>query len=182
MSGRRSAASLPCAFLGARKMEHLLHVDHVIHDLGLTHVSWNSVQYERVDVRLELVRVYGRIDRLPPKLHCDIVRNELAFARILKEGFAYLCARVYGAEYVATSAMIVTRDRAEGFALRAFAAARRAKKEKSVGISSWRNLAYTAKGTGKASTVIPSEVEESRGVTARSCNGIFDPESFRGSR
>ena len=75
------------------------------------------------------MRVYGRIDRFPPKLHCDIVRNELAFARILKEGFADLCARVDGAEYVATSAMIVTRDRAEGFALRAFAAAWRAKKD-----------------------------------------------------
>src|SRR4249920_1548661 len=113
-------------------MEHLLHVDHFVHDLGLTHVSWNSVQYERVDVRLELVPVHGRINGLPPQLHRDIVRNELAFARILKEGFAYFCARVDGAEYVATSAMIVTRDRAEGFALRAFATARRAKKQKSV--------------------------------------------------
>ena len=37
-------------------MEHFLHVDHLIHDLGLTDVSGNSVQYERVDVRLELVR------------------------------------------------------------------------------------------------------------------------------
>src|SRR5207247_11211228 len=113
-------------------MEPLLHVDHVIHDLGLTHVSGNPVQYQRVDVRLELVRVYGRIDRLPPKLHCDIVRNELAFARILKKGFTDLCARVDGAEYVATSAMIVTRDRAERFALRPFAAARRAEKDKRV--------------------------------------------------
>jgi hypothetical protein len=73
---------------------------------------------------------YRRVDRLAPELHCDIIRNELAFARILKKGFANLCARVDGAEYIATSAMIVTRDRAEGFALRAFAAARRAKKEK----------------------------------------------------
>ena len=111
-------------------MEHFLHIDHFVHDPGLTHVSGNPVQYERVDVRLELVRFYGRIDRLPPQLHRDIVRNELAFARIFKEGFAYFCARVDGAEYVATSTMIVTRDRAEGLALRAFAAARRAKKEK----------------------------------------------------
>src|SRR5262245_51520134 len=124
-------------------MEHLLHVDHVIHDFGLTHVSGNPIQYERVDVRLELVRVYGRVDRLPPKLHRDFVGNELAFARILKEGFADLCACVDGAEYVATSAMIVTRDRTEGFALGAFTAARRAKKEEGV-ISHHHECAYTA--------------------------------------
>src|SRR5678816_1266256 len=129
-------------------MEHFLNVDHVIHDLGLTHVSGNPVQYERVDIRLELVRVYSRVDRLPPKLHCDIVRNELAFARILKEGFADLCARVDGAEYVATSAMIVTRDRAEGFALRAFAAARRAKKEKGL-VSHHQRKPVILRATGK---------------------------------
>jgi hypothetical protein len=52
--------------------------------------------------------------------------------------------------------MIVTRDRAERFALRAFAAARRAKKEK--GVVFHAKPAYTAKGTGPASTVIPSEI------------------------
>src|SRR5438094_3140430 len=109
-------------------MKHFLHVDHVIHDLGLADVSGNSVEYERIDVRLELVRFYCRIDCLSPKLHRDIVRNELAFTRIFEEGFADFCTRVDGTEYVATGAMIVTWNRAECFALCAFAAARRAKK------------------------------------------------------
>src|SRR5215468_489646 len=122
-------------------MEHLLYVDHVIHDLGLTDISRNAVQHECIDVRLELVRVYCRVDRLSPKLHCDIVRNELALARILKESLADFCACVDGAEYVATSTMIITRDRAEGFALCAFAAARRAKKEKGL-ISHHGNCLY----------------------------------------
>src|SRR6266576_4619894 len=66
--------------------------------------------------------------------------------------------------------MIVTRDRAEGFTLCAFAAARRAKKKK--GLVFHAKPAYTAKGTTPTSTVIPTEIQGTRGVTAR--NGIFD--------
>src|SRR5262249_33427699 len=99
---------------------------------GLANVSWNPIQHQRIDVGLELVSIYRRIDRLSPKLHCDIVGHELAFTRILKEGFADFCARVDGAEYITASTMIITRDRAERLALGAFAATRRAKKEKGV--------------------------------------------------
>src|SRR5947209_454953 len=53
--------------------------------------------------------------------------------------------------------MIVTRDGAEGFALRAFAAARGAKKEK--GLVFHARPAYTANGTAPASTVIPTEIQ-----------------------
>ena len=42
----------------ARQMEHLLHVDHFIHDFGLAKVSWNPVEHQRVDIRLELVRFH----------------------------------------------------------------------------------------------------------------------------
>jgi hypothetical protein len=76
--------------------------------------------------------------------------------------------------------MIITGDRAERFALRAFAAARCAKKEKRLIFHA--KPAYTAKGTGPASMVIPSEVEGSRGVTGNQSTGSFVPESFRGSR
>jgi hypothetical protein len=34
--------------------------------------------------------------------------------------------------------------------------------------------AYTAKGTAPTSTVIRTEIQGPRGVTARCCNGIFD--------
>src|SRR4029453_5473171 len=169
-----------CLAIRASKMKHLLHVDQIIHDLGLSHVSGDSVQYERVDVGLELMSIYRRIDRLSPKFHGDIVRNELAFARILKEGFADFCARCDRAEYVATCAMIVARDRAEGFALRAFAAARRAKQEKSL-VFHHDEIAYTVNAASSTSSVIPSEVEGPRGVTQRVSTGSFNPESFRGS-
>ena len=75
------------------------------------------------------MRVYGRIDRLSPKLDCDIIRDELPSARIFQERFADLCARINRAEYVAARAMIITRDRAERFALCAFAAPRGAEKD-----------------------------------------------------
>src|ERR1043166_741733 len=113
-------------------MKHLFYIDRVIHDPGLSDICWDPVQHQRVNVRLELVRFYRRIDRLSPKLHRNIVWDELAFARILKESFAEFCAGVDGAEHIATSAVIVTRDRAERLALGALAAARRATKKKSV--------------------------------------------------
>ena len=67
--------------------------------------------------------------------------------------------------------MIVTRDRAESFALRAFAAAGRAKKEKSV-ISHHANVVYTAAPLRQTSIVIPNEFERSLGLTLRFFYGI----------
>src|SRR4030095_3749196 len=58
-----------------REMKYFFYVDHLLHDLGLPNVSRNTVQYQRIDVRLEFMRFHGRIDRLSPKLHFDIVRN-----------------------------------------------------------------------------------------------------------
>ena len=113
--------------IGACKMKHLLHVDHFIHDLGLT-TFWGIPSNTSVSMSGLNLCALRPHHRLPPKLHRDLVRNELALARIIKKGFADLRARVDGAENVPTSAMIVTRDRAQRFALRAFAAARRAKK------------------------------------------------------
>src|SRR4029077_5352842 len=75
--------------------------------------------------------------------------------------------------------MIVTRDRTEGFALRAFAAARRAKKEKGL-VSHHDEIAYTAKTAGSTSIVIYREVEGSRGIILRFCNGIFRPRKLSG--
>src|SRR5262249_9230025 len=90
-------------------------------------------------------------------------------------------------EYVATSAMIVTRDRAEGFALRAFAAARRAKKEKGL-VSHHDEIAYTARPVRYTSIVIPSPstplragfVEGFRGISLKLINGVFRPRKLSG--
>src|SRR5215831_18826439 len=118
--------------MGAGEMKDLLHVNHVFHDFGLANVSWNPIQYQSVDVRLELVRFHRRIYCLSPQFHCDVVRNELALARVFEESFADLCSRVDRAKYVATGAMIKARNRPERFALRALAAAWCAKKDKGV--------------------------------------------------
>src|SRR5438093_11881488 len=113
-------------------MKYFLYVYHFLHDFGLAKVSRDPVQHQSVDVRLELVRFHGRIDCLSPKFHRNIIRYELTFTGIIKECLPDFRARVDGAEYVATSAVIQAGDRAEGFPLRAFAAARRAKKDKGV--------------------------------------------------
>src|SRR5438874_6749931 len=113
-------------------MKDLLHVYHFIHDSGLAKVSWNAVEHQCVDVGFEFVCFHRSIDCLSPQLHRDMIRNKLTFAGVFQECFAHLCTRVDGTEDVATSAVIITRDRAERLALRAFAAAWRAKKNKSV--------------------------------------------------
>jgi hypothetical protein len=56
-------------------MEHFFNVDHFPHDLSLTDIPRNTVQHQRVNVRLKFVRFHSRVDRLSPKLDCDIVRN-----------------------------------------------------------------------------------------------------------
>src|SRR5262249_56408608 len=68
--------------------------------------------------------------------------------------------------------MIVTRDRAEGFALSAFATARRTKKEKSV-ISHHHEHVYTATFERQTSIVIPSEIEGTLGINLRFFDRIF---------
>src|ERR1043166_2135710 len=159
-------------------MKHLFYIDRVIHDPGLSDICWDPVQHQRVNVRLELVRFYRRIDRLSPKLHRNIVWDELAFARMLKESFAEFCAGVDGAEHIATSAVIVTRDRAERLALGALAAAWRAKKKKSV-ISHHHGNRLYSKST-PLDKPIPNEVE--RCLLRSGSTEPFEPDSSRDSR
>src|SRR5262249_58371759 len=68
--------------------------------------------------------------------------------------------------------MIVTRDRAEGSALSAFATARRTKKEKGV-ISHHHKHVYTATFERQTSIVIPSEIEGPLGINWRFFDRIF---------
>jgi hypothetical protein len=119
-------------------MKHFFHVDHFLHDSSLPDIPRNPIQDECVDVWFKFVCLHCRIDRLPPELNCDLIRHELALAGVLKEGFANLRARVDGTKYIAAGAMIKARDCAERFALRPFAAARRAKEDKSI-VSHQRN-------------------------------------------
>src|SRR5215471_11343305 len=113
-------------------MKNFFNIDHFLHDFRLSNVPWNAIEHERVDVGFELMRFNGRVDRLPPELDGDIVRHELSLARIFQERLADFGARVDRAEHIAAGAMIKARDRAERFALRAFAAARRTKEDECV--------------------------------------------------
>ena len=113
-------------------MKQFLYVNHFVHDFSLSDVPRNPIQHERVDIRLELVPIHGRIDCLSPKFHSDVVRDEPALTRVIEECFSNLRTRVDGAEHVATRTMIKPRNRAERFPLRALAAAGCAKKDKRI--------------------------------------------------
>ena len=116
----------------AREMKDFFNIDHSPHNLGLANIPRNTVQHEFVDIRFKFMGFHSRIDCLSPELHGDIVRDELAFARVFKERFADFRTGVDGAKYIATRAMVKAWDRAERLALCTFAAARRAKKDEGI--------------------------------------------------
>jgi len=98
----------------------------------LADIPRNTVEHEGIDIWLELVRLHRGIDRRSPELDRDLIGHELTLAGVFKEGFANLRAGVDGAKYIAAGAMIKARDCAQRFALRPFAAARRAKEDKGI--------------------------------------------------
>src|SRR6266581_2966612 len=126
-------------------MKHFLHVDHFLHDFGLADIPRNTVEDERIDVWFKLVRLHRGVDRRSPELDRDLIGHELAFAGVLEEGLAYFRAGVDRAKYIAAGAMIKAWDCAKRFALRPFAAARRAKEDKGI-VSHHRKSVYTAGG------------------------------------
>ena len=161
-------------------MENFFNVDHFPHNLGLANIPRNTVQHECVDVRLKFMGFHSRIDCLSPKLHGDIVRDELAFARVFKERFADFRTGVDGAKYIATRAMIKAWDRAERLALCTFAAARRAKKDE--GIVSHERMGLYRKRNRLDKHCHPERNLGTRDAMNRDSTGSFDPESVRGSR
>jgi len=78
--------------------------------------------------------------------------------------------------------MIVTRDCAEGFSLRAFAAARRAKKEKSVVSHHGEISLIPRKEPAKQAPSFRAKSRNRVELLLDFATGSFDPESFRGSR
>src|ERR1700726_3445215 len=71
------------------------------------------------------------VDGLFPELHRDIVRDQLALARIFEECLADLRPGIDGPKDIAARTMIEPGDSAERFALGAFATAGRTKQDKS---------------------------------------------------
>src|SRR5262249_34460715 len=115
-----------CFAIGAGEVKNFFNIDHVSHDLRLLYVPRNPFEHENVDIRFKLVRVHRRGDRFLPKFDRDVVRDELAFARIFEERFPERCAGVDRPEDVAAGAMKEARNAAERFALSAFPAPWRA--------------------------------------------------------
>ena len=110
-------------------MKDLFHIDQLIHDLGLTDVARNAIEDEHIDIGLELVRIDRGIDAGLPKLHRDVIGDELAPAGIFEKRTPKSGARVDRAKNVAASAMKEARDRAKRATLGALASAGRAKEK-----------------------------------------------------
>jgi hypothetical protein len=113
-------------------MKNFLHIDPLLHDSGLAYVPRYAVEHKNIDIGFEFVGVDSGVNCFLPKFDRYVVGDELASARVFQKGLTDFGARVDGAKDVAARAMEKTRDRAERFSLRAFAAPRRAKEKVSV--------------------------------------------------
>lgn len=118
-----------CLAIRAGKMKYFLHVDFLIHDLRLADISRNTIEDENIDVGFELVRVDCGVDRFFPKLHRDVIGDELTLARIFEKCLTHFGARIDGTEDVSAGAMEKAGNCSKSLTLRAFAAPGRTKKE-----------------------------------------------------
>jgi hypothetical protein len=75
-------------------VEDFPHIDHLLHNLCLVHISWNPIEHERIDIGFEFVGLDRGIDRFFPKLDRDFIGDELAFARVFEKSLADLGAGV----------------------------------------------------------------------------------------
>src|SRR5262249_14197343 len=112
-----------------RQVKDLFHIDHFVHDLGLTDIPGNTIEHENIDIGFEFVGFDRGVDPCLPQLDRDIVGNKLAFAREFKEGATDFGPGIEGPKDVTTSAMKKARDRTDGAALGSLAAARGAEKK-----------------------------------------------------
>src|SRR5437868_11006964 len=122
-------------------MENFSHVNHLLHDLCLIHVPRNAIQHQSVDIWLKFVSIDRGINRFLPKLDRNLVGNELAFTRVLEEGFAYGCPGIDRAKDIAAGAVEKARDTAQSFALCAFAASGRTEEDERLVFHHW-NLSF----------------------------------------
>jgi hypothetical protein len=105
-------------------MENAAHVELGTEDLGLVAIAGDAVEHEEIDVGLESTGVDHRVDLRRPEADADVVWDELALARIMKEGFAEVGTHIDRAKDIAAGAMIKAGDGAENFALGSFAGSR----------------------------------------------------------
>ena len=117
-------------FVGAGEMENAAHIELGAENLGLVAIARDAVEHEEIDVGLESIGLHHLVDLCRPEADADVVRHELAFARIGKKGLAELGAHIDRAKDIAAGAMIKAGDGAENFALSSFAGSRRAEEKK----------------------------------------------------
>ncbi len=124
-------------------MEHLLHVDELIHDLGLADIPRYAIEHQRIDIGLELMPIDCGVDPRFPELHRNLIRDQLAFAGVFQKRAADRRAGIDGAKDIAAGAMKKARNGSERFALGALTAAGRPEEE--VGFIFHARIVYSAK-------------------------------------
>jgi hypothetical protein len=110
--------------IGAAQMENLPHVDEWLEELCLGDIARNAVEYEKIDVRAELMSFHAVLNAYAPKLDCDFVRDELAFTGVLDESLAEGGAGIDGAKDITAGAVKKAWNRTERDTLSSLAASR----------------------------------------------------------
>jgi hypothetical protein len=129
LEGATLEAVVDLGFVRALQMEDAADVEFIAEDLRLVDVAGNAIENEEIDVGFEASGLHHAIDLIGPKADRNIVRNQLAFARILQKSLAEIGADIDGAKNIAAGAMKKAGDGAENFTLGSFARTRSTKKK-----------------------------------------------------
>ena len=76
------------------KVEDAAHVDEIVHQARLFDVAWDAVEHEKIEVRLEAVRIDLAVDEFLPELDRQLVGHQFTAAGIGKEGLAQFSASI----------------------------------------------------------------------------------------
>src|SRR6266540_1632151 len=117
------------ARVGARKVEHGLHVERVGQHPGLADVARDAVEHERVPRGIELAVGRAGFDVFGPQRDGRFVGHQFAFARVVNEHAADGIFDAQIAKRVAAGEVEKAGDRADDLSLGALAGARRAEEE-----------------------------------------------------
>jgi hypothetical protein len=117
--------------VGTGKMKDAANLDMGLHEDGLGNIPRDSIQNEKVAVRVKLAGFDCLENRFMPETHGHLVRNQLTLAGVFKELCAKLTGRIQRPENITAGTMIKTGNLPQDLALGSLAASRCAENQNS---------------------------------------------------
>src|SRR6266702_1869252 len=106
--------------VSAAQIENADDLERVFQHLRLSHIPRNTVEHERVLIRMEAASLGAGLDELPPEWGGGLVRHQFTSAGILQKNLANGAVGLEAAKDLAAGAMEEVGDGAQDFALGPF--------------------------------------------------------------